>query len=190
MVDSALTRRTALRGLGTGIVWLSYPGLTTALGKQTADGGLLFDQREIRVLTMLVDAVLPETDTPGGVALGVPAFIDAQLPACHSEAEQASARDLVSAVALASRERFNKPAEKLSGTERVTLLSALDKGQQPFSASQMWAFRALKRLMAFGYFTSETGATEVLTYQAVPGGFKGSIPYASVGTSWGSLAYY
>ncbi|MEM7765174.1 MAG: gluconate 2-dehydrogenase subunit 3 family protein [Pseudomonadota bacterium] len=193
MANTALTRRTALRGLGTGVVWLSYPGLAAALDKKAvgeAGAGLLFNQAEMRVLTMLVDTVLPETETPGGVALGVPAFIDTQLPACHSEAEQSTARDVLSAVATASRERYGKPAEQLSDSERVAVLSTLDSGKKPFSTSQMWAFRALKRLMAFGYFTTETGATEILTYQAVPGGFKGSIPYASVGTSWGSLAYY
>jgi hypothetical protein len=51
-------------------------------------------------------------------------------------------------------------------------------------------FRFLKALIVFGYFTSEVGATQALNYQAVPGGFIGSIPANSDTKSWGSLAYY
>ena len=52
------------------------------------------------------------------------------------------------------------------------------------------AFKALKSLLVFGFFTTEVGATQALNYQAVPGGFKGSVSYSSLKKSWGSLAYY
>ncbi|MDU0353713.1 hypothetical protein RS130_07055 [Paraglaciecola aquimarina] len=48
----------------------------------------------------------------------------------------------------------------------------------------------LKALIVFGYFTSEVGATQALNYQAVPGGFKGSIPCDENTKSWGSIDYY
>ena len=59
-----------------------------------------------------------------------------------------------------------------------------------FSDQDAQQFSFIKALTVFGYFTSEAGATQTLAYQAVPGGFKGSIP-ANQGTkSWGSLDYY
>jgi hypothetical protein len=34
------------------------------------------------------------------------------------------------------------------------------------------------------------GASEELVYLAMPGGFKGSIPYKSIGKAWGSMRSY
>jgi len=42
----------------------------------------------------------------------------------------------------------------------------------------------------FGYYTSQPGATKELTYLPLPGGFKGSVPLASVGSAYSSKAYY
>ncbi|MFA0810679.1 gluconate 2-dehydrogenase subunit 3 family protein [Microbulbifer epialgicus] len=70
------------------------------------------------------------------------------------------------------------------------LLRALDAGDAPFSPSQRDQFKVLKHIICFGYYTSLEGATQELAYQAIPGGFKGSIPLAQTGKGWGSLARY
>jgi hypothetical protein len=42
----------------------------------------------------------------------------------------------------------------------------------------------LKELTTLGYFTSQPGATQALKYAAVPGPYKGDIPFSEVGKAW------
>jgi hypothetical protein len=45
-------------------------------------------------------------------------------------------------------------------------------------------FGMLKELTTLGYFTSQPGATQALKYAAVPGPYKGDIPFSEVGKAW------
>ncbi len=189
MVDRRFSRRLVLRGLGlSGAVVLTYPSAAQTLVNQTASGAdpstyTLFDKQQADTLVTLVELVLPETDSPGGVELGVPAFVDAQLLACHSQGEQSAAAELLEQLATESF-AASRPEQQQA------LLAALERGDAPFDAIRRDRFRALKQLMVFGYFTTRTGAMEVLAYQAIPGSYRGSIDYRSIGKTWGSLAFY
>ena len=186
-----VSRRQAMVLLSSTGVALSFPSLAQALLSSADDErGVLFNARQMGLLAVLVEAVLPETDTPGGRALGVPRFVDLQLFACHSMEEQQRTVALLDRFGERASKFSDEPPEQWPASLRESVVSKLDLGMRPFRRSDGEAFRSLKRLMVFGYFTSERGATEVLRYQAVPGGFKGSIPYESVGTAWGSLAFY
>ncbi|MEL7025506.1 MAG: gluconate 2-dehydrogenase subunit 3 family protein [Pseudomonadota bacterium] len=191
---SNVTRRTAIVAFATTGVMLSYPSLGQALvatpaGTSDSDGVLL-DRQAMRSLAAMVDTVLPETETPGGLALDVPGFVDLQLFACHSEREQRDVASLIDTFTQVSVSRFGRSPMELTTEEREQLVSWLDQGASPFTTTMMQRFRFLKHLMVFGYFTSKRGATEVLKFDAIPGGFKGSVPYKSVGSAWGSLAFY
>ena len=43
---------------------------------------------------------------------------------------------------------------------------------------------AMKELTMLGFFTSQPGATQVLQYEAVPGGYSGCQPLSEVGRTW------
>ncbi|HMB97086.1 MAG TPA: gluconate 2-dehydrogenase subunit 3 family protein, partial [Balneolaceae bacterium] len=62
-------------------------------------------------------------------------------------------------------ERFN--------TEALTQ----QHGERPF-------FLAIKELTILGYFTSETGATEVIKHLPIPGSYEGCVPYEDIGKVW------
>jgi putative sterol carrier protein len=42
----------------------------------------------------------------------------------------------------------------------------------------------MKELTMLGFFTSKSGATEVLRYEAVPGKYNGCMPLSEVGRTW------
>ena len=42
----------------------------------------------------------------------------------------------------------------------------------------------MKELTLVGYYTSEAGATEELTYEPVPGVWEGCVPYEDIGSAW------
>lgn len=45
-------------------------------------------------------------------------------------------------------------------------------------------FQMMKELTLVGYYTSEAGATEELTYEPVPGVWEGCVPYEDIGSAW------
>lgn len=149
----------------------------------------LFDSQQMDMLRALTDLVLPKTETPGGVELRVHQFLDHQLYSCYREGDQNRVKLLLAGLDQHSNEHMQKPFLELSHEHQRELLSRLEQ-LDGFSEADKQDFVFTKTLMVFGYFTSEVGATQVLQYQAVPGGFVGSIPYASVGKAWGSVEFY
>ena len=79
---------------------------------------------------------------------------------------------------------------KLSADQQFQLLTELDLGVNRFNKTQRQSFKMLKQFICFGYYTSEVGATQELRYDAVPGGFKGSIPYKSSDPSWATTGLF
>ena len=151
--------------------------------------GQLFSEHELTVLYSLCETILPKTDTPSAVEVGCHEFVPHQLQHCHSKQQQDDCIQIINTVDAQANKKFGKTFPLLQPLQMQQLLvqieidsetSNIDKGQ----------FSFLKALIVFGYFTSEVGATQALNYQAVPGGFIGSIPANSDTKSWGSLAYY
>ncbi len=167
-------------------VALSYEAKTDSAEKT----GQVFSLQQMQVLADICAVVLPRTDTPSAAELDVHGFIDHQLFVCHDKSQQKQMIKIVEKIAQQSQLNFSKPFTQLNVEQQNQLLVALEIAKLGFSVTDKEQFKALKSLLVFGYFTTEVGATQALSYQAVPGGFKGSIPYDSVGKSYGSLAYY
>ena len=151
--------------------------------------GKLFSEHELTVLYSLCETILPKTDTPSAVEVGCHEFVPHQLQHCHTKQQQDDCIQIINTVDMQANKEFGKTFPLLQPQQQQQLLakieidsesSDIDKGQ----------FSFLKALIVFGYFTSEVGATQALNYQAVPGGFIGSIPANTDTKSWGSLAYY
>jgi hypothetical protein len=195
------SKRQFLRGLtalmGTAAVsqLMSGDALASAFNYQGAESsylkkGKLFSQPQMHILHDICSVVLPKTDTPSAAELGVHGFLDHQLSVCYSQQQQQQAINIVDQINQLSETNFSKNFIALSAEQQNTLLVALEAEALGFTAQDKQSFIALKSLLVFGYFTTEVGATQALNYQAVPGGFKGSVSYSSLKKSWGSLAYY
>lgn len=152
--------------------------------------GEVFSFEQMQVLHDICAVVLPKTDTPSAADLDVHGFIDNQLSACYDKKEQQQAITIVEKVDFRSQASFSKKFIELSGAQQKELLIALEAERLGFTVQEKQAFKSLKSLLVFGFFTTEVGATQALNYQAVPGGFKGSVAYSYLKKSWGSLAYY
>lgn len=195
------SKRQFLRGLtalmGTAVIspFISGEALAVAFSYQpgtnnTVVAGKLFSLEHMKVLHDICAVVLPKTDTPSAAELDVHGFLDHQLSVCYDKEQQQQAVDIVEKVNSQSKGHFSKEFIALSDSEQKNILIALEAEQLGFSSQDKQAFKTLKSLLVFGFFTTEIGATQALNYQAVPGGFKGSVSYSSLKKSWGSLAYY
>ena len=138
MTRHAIPRREALRHLGllTGGA-LSASTVAGILAGCRADvGGHAFralDRRQHALTDTLVDLILPETDTPGARAAGVPAFIDTLLADWMDDGERgrflAGLADVDARADAAHGRRF----VDLEPDQQVALLTALDAEAYPES---------------------------------------------------------
>lgn len=186
---------TALMGTAAVAQFISGDALAVAFNYQantdkTMKAGKLFSLKQMQVLHDICAVVLPQTETPSAAELDVHGFLDHQLSVCYDNEQQQQAVNIVERVNAQSKAHFSKCFIELTELQQKDLLVALEAEQLSFTAYDKQAFKALKSLLVFGFFTTEVGATQALNYQAVPGGFKGSVDYSLLKKSWGSLAYY
>ena len=93
---------------------------------------------ELASLTVLVDTIIPRTDTPGATDAGVPAYIDRRLAANAQLAERFRA----------SIKALGADFPALSAAQRTELLQA--RQDDPF-------FQLVKGMTVDGYYTSREG---------------------------------
>jgi hypothetical protein len=126
------------------------------------------------MLEALVDTVLPATDTPGAREARVHVFVDLALRDCYTAEEQQVFVKGLEALAADTRKRHRRAFEACTSEQRLAMLVPLDKASyDPDTGARGSFIRILKDLTLVGFFTSKVGATQVLAYEAVPGGFRG-----------------
>lgn len=193
-------RRWFIKRLGQAIGATGAAALATTAGVSSAlaytprpdsaakDGAVLTKDQLI-TLRDVCATVLPKTDTPSAADVDCHGFIDHQLSQCHSVEEQQQVMQILTAIEAHSAQQHSKRFSELNNAQQTQLLIDIE-ALNGFAESQKAQFKFVKHLLIFGYFTSEVGATQALVYQAVPGGYKGSIPATPSTRSWGSLNYY
>lgn len=149
-----------------------------------AHDGQLFSSSELATLHNICEQVIPQTDTPSAAALDVHGFVDNQLKHCHSADEQDRSRWVLQEIDGISEKRFQRPFAAASETQQLALLNDVEQAANGFHEGHKWSFKFVKNMIVFGFCTTEVGATKLLAYDPYPGGFKGSIPYASIGKAW------
>lgn len=166
---------------------------------------------ELAVVSRIADILIPRTDTPGALDVGVPVFIDGILKDVY--AQDARDRFLQGArdFDAAAREAQHKPFVKLSPPQQKALVRksqdaaiaderVLSERKQKAlvqevhdaamlqqrtetapSAHQRAFILTVKELTLLGFFTSQPGATQVLQYAAIPGAYHGCLPVKQAG---------
>ena len=136
-------------------------------------------QPQLDVLTVVVDRIIPATDTPGARDVGVPGFIDTLLDRYAEEDERSRV--------LAGLDELGPEFLALTPEEQTALLLSLDADAiqaREADADPLPYFATLKEWTLLGYYTSEAGATEELRWMPIPGRWDGDIPLEEVGRTW------
>jgi hypothetical protein len=152
-----------------------------------APGGFLGEE-ETRIVTAVAEQIIPRTDTPGATDAGVPGFFDRMLAGYYQDKERTIIRNGLRQIATDAAELRGKGFADLTSEEQVLLMKEYDREAytpRPAGADPHF-FRMMKELTIIGYCTSKAGATKLLKYSAVPGPFRGDIPYSEVGRAWQS----
>jgi gluconate 2-dehydrogenase gamma chain len=149
----------------------------------TAEGAVVEDVAEL---------ILPRTDTPGARDVGVPAFIDAILKDAYPAEDQARFVSGLKDFDAEAQRAHGKPFLELPQAQRLAFLqkvhdeaAAAERVQAdnevPPSQRKRPFVLMMKELTMLGFFVSKPGATQVLQYVAVPGGYQACIPIAQAG---------
>lgn len=141
------------------------------------------------VITRLVDIIVPATDTPGAKEVGVPAFIDKMLKDVYSKEEQEKFLEGLRAFQERAQRDTGEAFADLEEEEQTSFATKVHNEDVQSYATSRYArppaprpfFLSVKELALLGFFTSETGATQVLQYVAVPGAYNGCVPLSEAG---------
>lgn len=205
-----MDRRKALKNLTYSIGYaVAAPTIFSMLSSCTSEvegwKPLYFSEDQKHMVTHLVDIIMPVSETPGGLDVNVPQFMDLMYKDIEQEENQHSFQK-GSAIFLEKFEsNFNKKVNKaekdevqqlfesyfvLSEEETKRVLKTQKKKEKDISEAEKSEFYLYKFLFSvryyslFGYYTSKEIGTEVLNYDPVPGVYQGCIPLSDVGNAW------
>lgn len=176
-------RRSFLRGTSALMANAAFPQVlaaflagcaTTAPTRQSQ--ATFFSKADLERVTLLVDLILPATDTPSASEARTHEFIDAAMSACATSKQQATFRAGLAALA---EEGFDQADTQ--GRIAILKRRAAQDIALPYDDS---FFKILKDYTLTGYFHSEIGATRALAYERVPGGYQGDIALTAEQKAW------
>jgi hypothetical protein len=184
VLGGALSSGAAL-GVLSGCVATPTPAAGAGLKFLTAD--------EMKIATAMSEQIIPRTDTPGAIDLGVPAFIDKMMGDFYQDREKSILRAGLARAEADARTAHGKGFAELTSDQQVALMTVYDREavqQARASATTPNApvhfFRLMKELTTVGFFTTEVGSTQLLRYSAVPGPYRGDVPLSEIGRTWAS----
>ncbi len=159
-----MNRRSIIKNLGAGI--LTASSLPAWAINWNKDSFVNIQFADAQIVEKLVDAIIPQTDTPGAKVIGAHLFVNRMLKDCHNEATQAKFSMAIDNLKSASEKSFGKPFESINSVEILTLI----KKSEDFSSISL-----LKRLTVQAYTNSEYYLTKHKNYQMAPGYFHGCV---------------
>lgn len=187
-----MNRRTALRNstllfgftLSSGTVLSLLSGCTVPDNTQLWQPDF-FSTKEGQLLTKIAELMIPESEVAGAVGVGVPQLIDQLAKEYMLPAEQELLQTGFSAFADKFQQQNGQSFLEADAPQQLAFLQAAE--QIAVNSQTPTFLGTLKQLIYEGYFKSEVGATEVLKFNPVPGGFQGCVPFAEVNGTWLSL---
>lgn len=123
-----------------------------------------FSEADFETISRLADLIIPQTDTPGAIEAGVPAYIDSVVGA--SAELQSICKAGLQALDDRSQQQGRRAFAGLSVEQQVALVTpwseAVDAHRTEGAGERF--FQLIKNLTADGYYTSYTGLVEELKY--------------------------
>jgi gluconate 2-dehydrogenase gamma chain len=144
---------------------------------------------QMDIVSSVAEIMIPRTDTPGAVDVGVPGFIDLMLKDVYTQKDRDRYLAGLAEFDAAAQSEHGKKFVALQSAQQVALVRKFHDAavveerrihgghahlQRPF-------ILLTKELTLLGFFTSQAGATQVLQYVAVPGSYHACVPVEQAG---------
>jgi hypothetical protein len=185
-----MDRRTAIQGLLQGGLALSLlPGFAETAWSAVAradrrSASSTLGSGRSQMITLIADTLLPRTDTPGAIDVGVPAWIDLVVAEYFSGTARSAFLADLDAIDQLARAQSGAPLAALEKGDLTRVVALLDAatGSQNLSAPQR-GYVKLKELTLYGYFTSKPVQQDLLKVVIVPGRFDADVRIAPEGSA-------
>lgn len=182
--------------------------------KQSGKPEAGFTPSTIGLLDEVGETIIPATTTPGAKAAKIGEFMEVMVTDCYTEKQQtafmkglvsleeacnamhgknflacdpAARKELLLSLEKEAKE-FNQKrdeADKIKkDTHQQTNATLPWKDQAEFEGEPSHYYTMMKQLTLWGFFSSETGMTETLRHEPVPGRYDGAVPYTKGEKAW------
>lgn len=153
-----------------------------------------FSDDHARFVSAFVDFLLPKTETPGGLDVKADIFMDLMYAKTYDEAGQKNVVAEMEKFNEACKAKYGKVFAEMSAEDKSACFQEQEANSPKFPKT-VWGtavgpqepvgfYRGLKSMALWAYFSSEEIGKNVLSYDPVPGEFKGCVPLAEVGNIW------
>ncbi len=176
-----MNRRDLLQIVGGAVTLEALSALTPqrllALGEEIHRNAVpLARAAQPALIAALSERILPESDTPGAIAVGVPAFIEVIKHHWMTDEERTRLEKGLTAIDAAAQARFRGDFANLTSDQQNTLIAEWDTVRQREPGSAADAYARIKDLTVYGYFTSKPIVENVLQLKRLPGRYDGCVP--------------
>ncbi len=127
-------------------------------GKAAIHERKFFTREEFNVLTVLVDEIIPATDTPSASQAGVPAYID-----YVANKNAALANVCRRGLTMLAKKKFTRMDSAAKTKFLSKLCESAEAARKKGANEKFWI--SIKNLTADGYYTSKAGIGEELGYK-------------------------
>jgi hypothetical protein len=152
------------------------------------------NEDQARFISSFVDTLLPRTDTPGALDVKTDIFLDLVFTKTYDTKAQENVVSEINKFNDDCKAGFGKVFADLNEEDKKAVLKKAESETGKFNPS-VWGtavgkqepvgfYRSLKSMAIWGYFSSEEIGLNHLSYDPVPGEYKGCIPLSDVGNTW------
>jgi gluconate 2-dehydrogenase gamma chain len=144
---------------------------------------------QLSIVSAVSEIMIPRTDTPGAIDVGVPGFIDLMLKDAYTQKDRERYLSGLAELEAAAQAEQRKEFVALESAQQVALVrkfhdaAVVEERRLPHTNGPLQRPFILmtKELTLLGFFTSQVGATQVLQYVAVPGSYHACVPLEQAG---------
>ena len=189
-----MDRRKALRNIGNGIGAIAVTPAVVSLFQSCQTSAtynpLFIPKDDFKIISNLMEMIIPKTDIPGAIELKLPEFVDAYIDAVWGEKEKTDFAETWEVFISASTKAAGKENENdLSAADWDAQLAKYLKPGNDIPADEILASQFVNQLRSLtvnAFKTNEFIGEEVLAYAPIPGEQKGCVDLmeATGGKAW------
>lgn len=169
-----MERRVALKSMALAMgAMASLPSWASGWNTGSVPKGVLLSADQSKVLSGMVESIIPKTDTPGAGELGVGDFVQKMVKDCYDQKAQASLMKGVDNLESQSKKDFGKSFADAGKDQKLQLLQGMEKSGD---TDQKAFFGLVKNLTIQGYMNSEYVMTNITHYEMIPARYHGCVP--------------
>jgi hypothetical protein len=157
----------------------------------------IFTEIQRSKCAVLTEMIIPTTDTPGAIAAGVPHFVEVMVSDWYTPREREIFFAGLESLDQYSDHGFGMRFLECAADQRIAVLEQAEEDSEQYKSpvadsplrpqedEEKPFFQKLKELTVLGYYTSEVGAKQELSYLPMPMKYE-DIELAEVGRQWSS----